>query len=156
MYKIANNFFIKNIREMFTEIKSCGGKFYLEKHIYNVYLSLIVFESLIFFLSDALFFNNSFCMALFYMKWYKNIYIFNTICQETKIREVKVEYRILHFACDKNSQIYYYYSRNHYNNLTNHIKDSFFTQAIKIVPFSILASFLAKIATVRCSAGTIE
>ena len=70
MYKIANNFFIKNVREMFTEIKSCGGKFYLEKHIYNVYLSLIVFELLLFiiFLSDALFFNNSFCMALFYMK----------------------------------------------------------------------------------------
>ena len=136
---------------MFTEIKSCGGKFYLEKHIYNVYLSLIVFELLLFiiFLSDALFFNNSFCMALFYMKWYKNIYIFNTICQETKIREVKVEYRILHFACDKNSKIWYYYSRNHYNNLTNHIKAYFFTQAIKIVPFSILASFLAKIATVR-------
>ena len=127
MYKIANNFFIKNVREMFTEIKSCGGKFYLEKHIYNVYLSLIVFELLLFiiFLSDALFFNNSFCMALFYMKWYKNIYIFNTICQETKIREVKVEYRILHFACDKNSKIWYYYSRNHYNNLTNHIKGRF-------------------------------
>jgi len=70
MYKIANNFFIKNVTEMFTEIKSCGVKFYLEKHIYNAYLYLIVFELLpfIIFLSDALFFNNSFCMALFYMK----------------------------------------------------------------------------------------
>ena len=33
-----------NIWEKFTVTKSCGGKFYLEKHIYNLYLSSIVYE----------------------------------------------------------------------------------------------------------------
>ena len=39
MYRITNNFFMIKFREKFTETKSCGRKFYLEKHINNVYLS---------------------------------------------------------------------------------------------------------------------
>ena len=31
-------------REKFTETKSCGLKFYLKKHIYNAYLSQLVYE----------------------------------------------------------------------------------------------------------------
>ena len=39
---------MRNIWEKFTVTKSCGGKFYPEKHIYNLYLSLIVYELWVF------------------------------------------------------------------------------------------------------------
>ena len=53
------------------------------------------------------------------------------------------------FVCDKKGQIRYYYSRNHYNNLTNYINVLIFTLEMRIIQFSILASFSAILPTVR-------
>ena len=79
--------------------------------------------------------------------------LLHTSFKKLNIQGVKDEYRILHFACDKNGKILHYNSRNNFNSIKKHGKGLFFTQAMKMSPFSILASFQAIQPTVRRGAS---